>query len=133
MASETDTRAEPRQPRPQQMPTRQPLPGSIWIYIAVLLLIYLVGGLWPGDPALAFDGRLAVTTFFRLLFIFLLINRSTIGLILAAAFEAMAIVLLIVTLEPPATIKLGVLMFLHSAALALLLTRATRVYVRSSS
>jgi hypothetical protein len=133
MASETETRSERRETRSQQMPARQPLPGSIWIYVVVVLLIYLFGGLWPGDPALAFDGRLAVTTFFRLLFIFLLINRSTVGWILAAAFEAMAIVLLIVTFEPPATIKLGVLMFLHSAALALLLTRATRVYIRSSS
>jgi hypothetical protein len=131
MTTESGPDDEPRPPATPRPAPRPQLPTSIWLYIVVVVLIYLVAGLFPGEPTLAIDGRLAVTTFFRLLFVFLLINRSTIGLIIAAVFEAFSLMLLVVTLPDADVVKLGVLMFLQSAALALLLTRATRVFVRS--
>ena len=135
MSSEPTTETTPEETEKEdksgQIEPRRPLPGSLWVYICVVLLLYAIWGLVPGHPSLAIEGSLATTIFFRLLIVYLLVNRSTIGWILAIAFEVLYIVILAVIIEPPGNVKSWSMLFLVTVALALLLTRATRVHIRS--
>jgi hypothetical protein len=115
----------------ESTPARRPTPPSILVYIGIVIFTLLYGLVIPGEPTLAFDQRLAITVFFRLMLIFLLVNRSLIGWILALIFEAMQIVLVAVMIEPPGGPKIWGMLFLHTAALALLLTGATRQHIWS--
>ena len=116
-----------------EMPKRTPTPTSILLYVAIVVISMLYGLVVPGEPALAVDQRLAVTIFIRLLLIFLLVNRSFVGWVLAALFESLQIILIALQIEPPGNPKIWGTLFMHTAALALLLTRATRAHVWSAA
>lgn len=110
-------------------PPRQPTPSSILVYVGIVIFIFFYGFLVPGEPVLDFGERLAVTVFLRIMIIFLLINRSTIGWILAILFEVSQIILLPLSFDVPDEPKSWGLIFLHTAALALILTHTTRQHV----
>jgi hypothetical protein len=110
-------------------PFRRPTPSSILVYVALVIGVYLYSVVVPGEPVLDFGERFAVTIFIRLLIIFLLVNRSTIGWILALLFEASQIILFPLSFDVPNEPKTWGLIFLHTAAMALLLTRATRQHI----
>lgn len=112
--------------------TRRPSPPTILIYVVVVIATLVYGLIIPGEPVLAVDQRLAITVFFRLMLIFLLVNRSFVGWILAVVFEAMQIILVALLLEPPGGVKVWGMLFLHTASLALLLTGATRQHIWSA-
>lgn len=112
-----------------EAPTRQPTPTSILVYVAFVFLTMIYGLVLPGEPSLAIDQRLAITIFVRLMLIFLLVNRSWIGWILAVLFEALQIILVALLIEPPGGPKIWGMLFLHTATLALLLTGASRQHV----
>jgi hypothetical protein len=109
--------------------TRRPTPSSILVYVGIVIFIFFYGFLVPGEPSLAFGERLAVTVFLRIMIIFLLINRSTIGWILAILFEISQIILFPLSFDVPNEPKTWGLIFLHTAAMALLLTGATRQHI----
>jgi hypothetical protein len=112
-------------------PVRRPTPSSILVYVALVIVTYLYSFVVPGEPVLDFGERFAVTIFIRLMIVFLLVNRSTIGWILALLFEASQIVLFPLSFDVPNEPKSWGLIFLHTAAMALLLTRATRQHIFS--
>jgi hypothetical protein len=112
-------------------PPRRPTPSSLLVYVAIVLFTFGYGALIPGEPSLAFDQRLAITVFFRLMLIFLLVNRSVVGWVVALLFEAMQIILVALLIESPGGPKVWGMVFLHTAALALLLTGATRQHIWS--
>jgi hypothetical protein len=110
-------------------PARRPTPSSILVYVALVIGVYLYSVVVPGEPVLDFGERFAVTIFIRLMIIFLLVNRSAIGWILALIFEGAQIVLFPLSFDVPNEPKTWGLIFLHTAAMALLLTRATRQHI----
>ncbi|MFW6075243.1 MAG: hypothetical protein ACOC9Y_06595 [Chloroflexota bacterium] len=112
-----------------EMPGRRPTPTSLLVYVAFVILTMVYGLVIPGEPVLAIDQRLAITLFVRLLLIFLLVNRSWIGWILAVVFETLQIILVALLIEPPGGPKIWGMLFLHTATLALLLTGATRQHI----
>lgn len=112
-------------------PRRKPTPSSILVYVVIVLSTFAYGVVIPGEPPLAVDERLAITVFFRLMLIFLLVNRSVVGWAVALLFEAMQIVLVALLVESPGGPKVWGMVFLHTAALALLLTGATRQHIWS--
>jgi hypothetical protein len=113
----------------ENVPERRPTPASILVYVGVVVFTLFYGLIIPGEPALAVDQRLAITVFFRLMLVFLLVNRSFVGWIVAVIFEAMQIILVALLIEPPGGPKIWGMLFLHTAAMALLLTGATRQHV----
>lgn len=110
---------------------RRATPATILVYIVIIIFTFFYGFLIPGEPSLAFDQRLAITVFFRLMIVFLLINRSVIGWFLAIVFESLQIILVALLIEPPGGIKVWGMLFMHTAALALLLTGLTRQHIWS--
>jgi hypothetical protein len=110
-------------------PARQPTPTSILAYVGLVIFILFYGFLVPGEPSIDFGERLAVTVFLRIMIVFLLINRSTIGWILAILFELSQIILFPLSFDVPSEPKSWGLIFLHTAALALILTATTRRHV----
>jgi hypothetical protein len=110
-------------------PIRRPTPSSILVYIGIVIFIFFYGFLVPGEPTIDFGERLAVTVFLRIMIIFLLINRSTIGWILAILFEVSQIILFPLSFDVPNEPKTWGMIFLHTAAMALLLTGATRQHI----
>lgn len=116
------------------VPPRQPAPSSIFAYVAVIITLFLFWGIVPGYPPIALDGQLAVSVFLRLLVVFLLINRSTIGWLIGAVIEGIYIIMFSIQIAqegPDQAAKLWGLLFISIAAMALLLTRATRQHVFS--
>jgi hypothetical protein len=110
-------------------PVRRPTPSSILVYIGIVIFIFFYGFLVPGEPTIDFGERLAVTVFLRIMIIFLLINRSTIGWVLAILFEVSQIILFPLSFDVPNEPKTWGMIFLHTAAMALLLTSATRQHI----
>lgn len=123
------SKIESRDQQAAAMSTRRPTPTSLLVYVAFVILTMVYGLVIPGEPVLAIDQRLAITIFVRLLLIFLLVNRSWVGWILAVLFEALQIILVALLIEPPGGPKIWGMLFLHTATLALLLTGATRQHI----
>jgi hypothetical protein len=116
------------------VPARRATPASILAYVAIVVTLFVFWAVVPGYPPIDFDGQLAVSVFLRLLVIFLLMNRSAIGWIIALLIEGIYIIVFsiqIAQVGPETAAKLWGLLFISIAAMALILTRSTRQHVFS--